>query len=143
MSWRNTYRPYNARKRSVQLFCWNMVPTQMSWISVATLLSTMLPFIRIYHSQQSCFHTTPTLKQGTRYSSTIFTKYLQYMVVFFCFSCRCFIYNNMYTEYHPSGPVTMETTPKPSHGLEKGGAHRKSTILSPSHPSTPEGKSSH
>nr|XP_019788838.2 ankyrin repeat domain-containing protein 26 isoform X8 [Tursiops truncatus] len=42
-----------------------MVPTQMSWISVATLLSTMLPFIRIYHSQQSCFHMTPTLKQGT------------------------------------------------------------------------------
>lgn len=67
----------------MQLFCWNMVPTQMSWISVATLLSTMLPFIRIYHSQQSCFHMTPTLKQGTRYSSTIFTKYLQYMVVFF------------------------------------------------------------
>ncbi|XP_054943800.1 ankyrin repeat domain-containing protein 26 isoform X10 [Physeter macrocephalus] len=42
-----------------------MVPTQMSWMSVATLLSTMLPFIRIYHSQQSCFHMTPTLKQGT------------------------------------------------------------------------------
>nr|XP_030692846.1 ankyrin repeat domain-containing protein 26-like isoform X8 [Globicephala melas] len=42
-----------------------MVPTQMSWISVATLLSTMLPFIRIYHSQQSCFHMMPTLKQGT------------------------------------------------------------------------------
>nr|XP_033708266.1 ankyrin repeat domain-containing protein 26 isoform X7 [Tursiops truncatus] len=46
-----------------------MVPTQMSWISVATLLSTMLPFIRIYHSQQSCFHMTPTLKQGTRRTS--------------------------------------------------------------------------
>lgn len=66
----------------MQLFCWNMVPTQMSWTSVATLLSTMLPFIRIYHSQQSCFHMTPTLKQATRYSSTIFTKYLPYMVVF-------------------------------------------------------------
>nr|XP_030692845.1 ankyrin repeat domain-containing protein 26-like isoform X7 [Globicephala melas] len=46
-----------------------MVPTQMSWISVATLLSTMLPFIRIYHSQQSCFHMMPTLKQGTRRTS--------------------------------------------------------------------------
>ena len=44
----------------------------MSWMSVATLPSTMLPFIRIYHSRQSCFHMTPVLKQGTRYSSTNF-----------------------------------------------------------------------
>ena len=35
------------------------VPTQMSPTSVAALLSTMLPFARMYHLQQSCSHTTP------------------------------------------------------------------------------------
>uniref|UniRef100_A0A4W2DPW3 Uncharacterized protein n=1 Tax=Bos indicus x Bos taurus TaxID=30522 RepID=A0A4W2DPW3_BOBOX len=42
----------NAKKRSVQLFCSSMVPTQMSWMSVETPLSTTLSFARIYHSQQ-------------------------------------------------------------------------------------------
>lgn len=35
------------------------MPTQMSQTSAAALLSTILPFARIYHLQQSCFHTMP------------------------------------------------------------------------------------
>ena len=46
---------------------------------------------------------------------------------------------NIYTEFYTSSSVIMETTPKPGQGgLEKGNAHGKGKVLSPSHPSTPE-----
>uniref|UniRef100_A0A8C3WS77 Uncharacterized protein n=1 Tax=Catagonus wagneri TaxID=51154 RepID=A0A8C3WS77_9CETA len=62
----------SASKMNVQVFCWNMVPTQILWTSVATLPSTMLSLVRICPSQQCCFHTMPALKQETRYGSTNF-----------------------------------------------------------------------
>ena len=46
---------------------------------------------------------------------------------------------NIYTEFYTSSSVIMETSPKPGQGgLEKGNAHGKGKVLSPSHPSTPE-----
>ena len=48
------------------------------------------------------------------------------------------------TEFYTSGPVIMEITPMPSQGgLEKGSAHRKGKVVSPSHPYTPERKCFH
>uniref|UniRef100_A0A8D1DT96 Uncharacterized protein n=1 Tax=Sus scrofa TaxID=9823 RepID=A0A8D1DT96_PIG len=65
-------RPPSAGKKNVQIFFWNTGLTQMSWTSMATLPSTMLPLIRIPPWQQSCFHTMPTLRQKTRYGSPNF-----------------------------------------------------------------------
>uniref|UniRef100_A0A5G2QGG8 Uncharacterized protein n=1 Tax=Sus scrofa TaxID=9823 RepID=A0A5G2QGG8_PIG len=51
----------NVSKKNVPVFCWNMVPTQILWMSRATRPSTMLPLVRISPSQQK-----------TRYGSTNF-----------------------------------------------------------------------
>uniref|UniRef100_A0A8C3W0H2 Uncharacterized protein n=1 Tax=Catagonus wagneri TaxID=51154 RepID=A0A8C3W0H2_9CETA len=73
----------SASKMNVQAFCWNTVPTQISWISVATLPSTMLSLVRIPPSQQCCFHTMPALKQETRYGSANFILLIYTVVGFY------------------------------------------------------------
>uniref|UniRef100_A0A8D0X7Z4 Uncharacterized protein n=1 Tax=Sus scrofa TaxID=9823 RepID=A0A8D0X7Z4_PIG len=76
----------SASKKNVPVFCWNMVPTQISWMSRATRPSTMLSLVRISPSQQSCFRTRLTLKQETRYGSTNF---IFFSFVSFVFCCCC------------------------------------------------------